>query len=218
MALVECCGISRTFGKGEIACQALKNVSFVADAGELIAVCGASGSGKTTLFHILAGMDPEYGGSCCVAGKEMKRLEDSQRCRMRRTCVGVIEQDYNLLPFLTVQENIESMVRVEGKKPMTAAAHLKKLGIYDKRNRFPHELSGGQKQRTAIARLLVQSPQIVLADEPTGNLDQASGQVVMDLLESLAASGCLVLLITHDQNLANRCDRILTICDGVLHE
>lgn len=217
MAFIKCTGLSRTFGTGDAACHALRNVTFEADSGELIAICGASGAGKTTLFHILAGMDTDYEGSCFVAGKEMKQLNDEKRCRLRRSVIGIIEQDYNLLPFLTVQENTECIVRIDSKKPESQKA-LQALGIYNKRSCFPHELSGGEKQRVAIARLLMQNPQIVLADEPTGNLDQASGKIVMELLQGLAERGCLVLLITHDAALAGQCSRILMIYDGVLYE
>lgn len=215
-----CNKLSKTYGKGEIACQALKDVTFKAEPGELIAICGKSGSGKTTLFDILSGFDADYQGEAIVLEKDMKKRTEEVRSQIRSSSVGLISQNYNLIPFLTVKENAElplmiQSVRKNGKKTMEV---LRSLELEKKARSFPHELSGGQKQRNAIARIQLQDPKVILADEPTGSLDPMNAERVIHWLQNEARTGKLVVMITHDQDLADQCDRILRMENGVLHE
>lgn len=215
-----CNKLSKTYGQGEIACQALKDVTFKAEPGELIAICGKSGSGKTTLFNILSGFDADYQGEAIVLEKDMKKRTEEVRSQIRSSSVGLISQNYNLIPFLTVKENAELplMIQSARKNEKKTMEVLRSLELEKKARSFPHELSGGQKQRNAIARIQLQNPKVILADEPTGSLDPMNAERVIHWLQNEARTGKLVVMITHDQDLADQCDRILRMENGVLHE
>jgi len=198
--------------------EVLSGVSFAMSAGESVALTGESGSGKSTLLHLIAGLDSIDRGQIIVSGIDVGELDETGRADLRRLSLGVIFQQYNLIPSMTVSQNIAFQAKLARRHdPSWDARLLDRLGLADLENRYPEQLSGGQQQRVAIARTLSARPQLVLADEPTGNLDEATGDSVLDLTLELAEStGTAFLLVTHSQRLAERLPRRLHLERGML--
>ena len=209
--------MKKYYGSGDNLVKALDGVSIQIEEGELTAIVGCSGSGKSTLLHMLGGLDYPTGGTVTVAGKEIFRLNETELTIFRRRKIGFVFQSYNLVPILSVYENVVLPLELDGKKPdeKFIQAVLQTLGIADKADRLPGQLSGGQQQRVAIARALASRPSIVLADEPTGNLDSRSTQEVLGLLKlSGERFHQTIVMITHNEALAQLCDRVLHVEDG----
>lgn len=217
---IQTCHIKKVYWNGSDNYIALKNINVSIQEGEFVAICGTSGSGKTTLFNILSGIDTDYDGHCFIDHTDLSSLSDSKLCELRREHIGVIYQFFNLLPFLTVQENllVSSQLKKRKVKRTEVQILLNQLHLYSKRNNYIHELSGGQQQRVAIGRILLADPSIILADEPTGNLDEENTRIVMELFKDLQEKEKTILLITHDSNVADYADRILYMNDGRLEE
>jgi putative ABC transport system ATP-binding protein len=211
--------VTRRFGEGESAVDALRGVSLEVPAGQLTAVMGPSGSGKSTLMHILAGLDSPTSGKITIGGTDITNMDDQELTLLRRRHIGFIFQFFNLLPMLTAEENIVLPTTIAGEKPDTAWVDelIAKVGLDDRRTHRPSELSGGQQQRVAIARSLVERPTVLFADEPTGNLDSASsGEVLTLLRDSVDSYGQTTLMVTHDANAAAIADRVLFLADGLI--
>jgi putative ABC transport system ATP-binding protein len=211
--------VTRRYGGGETAVDALRGVSLDVSRGELTAVMGPSGSGKSTLMHILAGLDRPTSGEVRIDGTEISKLNDNELTKLRREHVGFVFQFFNLLPMLTAEENVVLPLRLAGEKPDKAWVDelLQKIGIADRRTHRPAELSGGQQQRVAIARALVSRPTVVFADEPTGNLDSATSGEILELVrESVESYGQTTVMVTHDARAAAIADRILFLGDGLV--
>ena len=209
--------VTRRYGEGETAVDALRGVSVDVARGKLTAVMGPSGSGKSTLMHILAGLDKPTSGSVTVAGKEITTLKDSDLTKLRRQHIGFVFQFFNLLPMLNAEENIRLPLAIAGEKPEPAffEALVKSVGLGDRLSHRPAELSGGQQQRVAIARALVSQPDVVFADEPTGNLDSSTGTEILELLRhSVADLGQTIVMVTHEARAAAIADRVLYLADG----
>lgn len=217
MEILRCEGVEKVFGKGENQVIALNGINLSVEKGEFVAIVGASGSGKSTLLHILGSVDKPTRGKVTVDGVDIGRLSAKEAAVFRRRKVGLIYQFYNLIPTLTVEKNILMPMLLDKRKPEAAYLEplLRTLGIADKTESMPSQLSGGQQQRTAIARSLIYRPAILLADEPTGNLDRKNAKEIMDLLKlSNRNWKQTILLITHDENIALEADRIVTLADG----
>ena len=211
--------ISKTYDTEGVPVQALDDISFSVEKGEFVAVIGASGSGKSTLLHILGGVDRPTEGKVFVNGEDVYEQDEETLAIFRRRQVGLIYQFYNLIPVLTVEENISLPVNLDGKRinKDRLAELLKVLGLVKRRKHLPSQLSGGQQQRVSIGRALINAPAIVLADEPTGNLDTKNAQDIMELLKkSNRAYKQTIILITHDREIAMQADRLLEIQDGKL--
>ncbi len=217
MEILKCTELTKVFGKGDNQVKALDNVNLSIEQGEFVAVVGASGSGKSTLLHILGSVDRPTSGTVVIDGVEIGKQNATDAAIFRRRKVGLVYQFYNLIPTMTVEKNILMPMLLDKRKP--DREHFDKivdsLGIRDKLKALPHQLSGGQQQRVAIARSLVYRPAILLADEPTGNLDQKNSREIVDLLKlSNRNLKQTILLITHDEKVALEADRIITIEDG----
>ena len=197
-------------------CVALDMVSMHIRKGEFVAIIGASGSGKTTMLNIIGGLDTDYMGSCVVRNKEMSSLSDVECCTLRSRYISYVYQFFNLISFLTVKENVCLASLIKGKKVDAKELNqvLKLLGLEHKKDRFANELSGGQQQRVAIARAILAHTDIILADEPTGNLDGENAENVMDILKALNKEGKTIVLVTHDLKIANYADRIIRLEQG----
>jgi putative ABC transport system ATP-binding protein len=211
--------LTRRYGEGDTAVDALRGVSLDVAPGKLTAVMGPSGSGKSTLMHILAALDRPTSGYVTIAGTRLGQLSDNDVTKLRRKHIGFVFQFFNLLPMLTAEENISLPLSISGTKPDKAEFDelLEKVGLSDRRSHRPSELSGGQQQRVAIARALVSKPTVVFADEPTGNLDSRTGGQILELLrESVADYGQTLVMVTHDARVAAIADRILFLADGVI--
>jgi putative ABC transport system ATP-binding protein len=216
-AAVEARDLTRVYGEGETAVEALRGVDIEVSSGELVAVMGPSGSGKSTLMHILAGLDQPTTGTVMIAGTEISRLDDSALTRLRREHIGFVFQFFNLLPMLDAEENVVLPLSIAGEKPDREwlDALLTQMGLADRRRHRPSELSGGQQQRVAIARSLVTRPTILFADEPTGNLDSKTGGEILELMRtSTDAYGQTTVMVTHEARAASIADRILFLADG----
>jgi putative ABC transport system ATP-binding protein len=213
--------LRKTFRSGEVDVHALRGVDLSVEQGEFLAVVGPSGSGKSTLFHILGGLTPPTAGTVRIAGHDLMKMSDGDRTRLRKTTVGFVFQKYNLLPTLTVGDNIaiaRDIARISGPLDAQFLEVLDILGIRDKMDRKPRQLSGGEQQRVAIARSIVNHPAILLADEPTGNLDTENSTFVLDLLRDLNKRiGQTILMITHNPEAAAFADRTVHMRDGQLH-
>lgn len=210
-------GLRKTYSHGRVKVRALDGVDVAIDKGRWTAVMGPSGSGKSTLMHCLAGLDTPDHGTVTVGSTEITRLGDAGRTRLRRTRVGFVFQSFNLVPALSVRENIVLPVRMSFRRPDRSRLDslVGQLGIGDLLKRRPHELSGGQQQRVAIARALLPRPDVVFADEPTGNLDSESGETVLGLLgECVREAGQTVVMVTHDAHAAAHTDTVLVLADG----
>ena len=219
MEILKVENISKTYDTGGVPVQALDDISFSVEKGEFIAVIGASGSGKSTLLHILGGVDRPTEGKVFVNGEDVYEQDEEALAIFRRRQVGLIYQFYNLIPVLTVEENISLPVKLDGKRinKERLAELLKVLGLVKRRKHLPSQLSGGQQQRVSIGRALINAPAIVLADEPTGNLDTKNAQDIINLLKkSNRTYKQTIILITHDREVAMQADRVLEIQDGKL--
>lgn len=207
----------KSYGTGENLVRAVNHTSLEIERGKFTAIVGRSGSGKSTLLHLIGGLDRPDKGKVWIEGKDIFSLKDEQLAQFRRKKIGFIFQDYNLIPSLNVWENIVLPLGLDHRKVNTQDVEqvLKKIGLADKKDAMPNTLSGGQKQRTAIARALVTRPAIILADEPTGNLDSQTELEVMSLLKSCVTDfGQTLVMITHDETIAQMADRIIEIEDG----
>ncbi len=210
-------GLTKTYGSGEAAVTALDRVSFSVEKGQFVAIVGSSGSGKSTLLHILGGVDRPTSGKVFVDGTDIYGLNETNLAIFRRRQVGLIYQFYNLIPVLDVEENITLPLLLDARRPDQAGLDglLQMMGLTERRKHLPNQLSGGQQQRVSIGRALINNPALVLADEPTGNLDSHnSAEIIRLLRQSNETYKQTLILITHDRNIALQADRILTIEDG----
>lgn len=217
MEILQVKGLTKTYGKGDTMVNALSGVSFSVKKGEFVAVVGASGSGKSTLLHLLGGVDRPTNGKVFIDGKDVFELNESNLAIFRRRNIGIVYQFYNLIPTLTAEENISLPRLLDGREPDTKKLRsiLETIGLTDRAKHLPNELSGGQQQRVSIGRALINDPAIILADEPTGNLDSKSSREIIDLLKlSNKQYNQTLLIITHDEKIAMQADRVITIGDG----
>ena len=211
--------VTRRYGEGQTCVDALRGVSVEIDRGRLTAVMGPSGSGKSTLMHILAGLDKPTSGMVEVAGTEITTLGDTELTKLRRDHIGFVFQFFNLLPMLNARENITLPLTIAGEKPQDGWVEqvVEDVGLSDRLTHRPSELSGGQQQRVAIARALVSKPTVLFADEPTGNLDSATGHEILQLLRaSVDSLGQTMVMVTHEPRAASIADRILFLDDGLI--
>lgn len=208
--------LSKVFRQGDESIRAVDNISFTVAPGELVAIVGQSGSGKTTLLNLIGGIEHPSSGSVEVGGMNVCTADDETLSKIRRKKIGYIFQDFNLIPILTAEENIIMPLLLDGKRPDKARLRelARFLGIEKRLKHLPGELSGGQRQRVAIARALINNPVILLADEPTGNLDKKAADEIMELLLVVNRRGNTVLLVTHEQRYADMCGRKIELCDG----
>lgn len=217
MGFLEVSDLRKVYGKHNAEVVALDNVSFSVDKGQFVAIVGASGSGKSTLLHLLGSVDTATKGSVCLQGEDVLSMKEEKRAIFRRRKIGFVFQEYNLIPVLSVEENIKMPVRLDGKKMDSEYLDklLDMLGLAERRTHLPDELSGGQKQRVAIGRALANHPSVILADEPTGNLDRKTGLEIMALLkQSVEEFSQTLILVTHDETVAAMADRVITLSDG----
>ena len=219
MTIVRAHGLVKTFGRGRAAFRVLDGASLEVRGGELVAILGRSGSGKSTLLHLLGGLDRPEAGEIVVDGERLDGRSERDLARLRAQKVGFVFQFFHLVPELTGEENVALAARLPGaapEAPRRGRALLDRLGLDGAARRMPHELSGGEQQRVAIARALVNDPVLVLADEPTGNLDPEAGQTVLALLRELADEGRAVVVVTHEEAATAAADRVLRLREGVL--
>lgn len=217
MKILQTCDLKKIYGKGETAVHALDGVNLSVEKGEFVAIVGTSGSGKSTLLHMLGGLDRPTSGTVIVDGKELNSLKDEALTIFRRRKIGFVFQNYNLVPVLNVMENIVLPIQLDGKKVDKGYVKevVKMLGLEQKLENLPNNLSGGQQQRVAIARALASKPAIMLADEPTGNLDSKTSQDVLGLLKVTSERFAqTIVMITHNEEIAQMADRIVRIEDG----
>ena len=217
MEILKVENLSKKYGKGESEVVAVDNVSFSVEKGEFLAIVGSSGSGKSTLLHLLGGVDRPTSGKVYVDGKDIYSLSDDNLAIFRRRQVGIIYQFYNLIPILNVEENITLPCDLDGNKVDEKRLNelLKSLGLENRRKHLPNELSGGQQQRVSIGRALINNPAIILADEPTGNLDSKASEEIVELLKITNKKyKQTIIMITHNLEIANEADRVLRIEDG----
>ena len=217
MEILKVENLTKIYGKGTTKVVALDNVSFSVGKGEFVAIVGASGSGKSTLLHLIGGVDRPTSGKVFIDGKDIYELDDDKLAIFRRRQVGLVYQFYNLIPILNVEENITLPLDLDNRKPNKDYLNslIKLLGLESRKNHLPNELSGGQQQRTSIGRALVTNPTIILADEPTGNLDSKSSDEIVELLrKSNKEYKQTIIMITHNMEIAKCADRIIQIEDG----
>ncbi len=219
-SFIELKNVTKTYHQGETRVLALDHLDLNVTRGEFLAITGKSGCGKSTLINIIGGLDSPDQGQVILKGEDITRMDDRRLTLFRRDKIGIIFQFFNLLPILTIQENISLPYHLkEGSNTIEASVDrlLRQMGLFDRRNHRPHELSGGEMQRVAICRALINDPEIILADEPTGNLDSSTGKQVLEILRGLKEEqGKTVLLVTHSQEGAAMADRILRMQDGRL--
>lgn len=217
MEILKVENLTKIYGKGTTKVVALDNVSFSVEKGEFVAIVGASGSGKSTLLHLIGGVDRPTSGNVYIDGKDIYKLTDDKLAIFRRRQVGLIYQFYNLIPILNVEENITLPLDLDSRKPNKDYLNslIKLLGLENRKNHLPNELSGGQQQRTSIGRAMITNPTIILADEPTGNLDSKSSDEIVELLKkSNKEYKQTIIMITHNMEIAKCADRIIKIEDG----
>ena len=217
MKILEVTNLCKTYGKGDTMVKALDNVSLSVEKGEFVAIIGPSGSGKSTLLHILGGVDVPTKGSVVINQTDISNLDETALAIFRRRQIGLIYQFYNLIPILTVQENLTLPLLLDGRKPdeKQISTLVKRLGLENRLDHLPNQLSGGQQQRVSIGRALVNNPALMLADEPTGNLDSENSKEIISLLRQFNKDfNQTVIIITHDEKIANSADRVITIEDG----
>jgi len=219
MSILQVKDLTKIYGKGEAAVTALGSVNFSVDKGEFVAIIGASGSGKSTLMHIIGGVDRPTVGSVTVDGNDIFKQNESELAIFRRRNIGLIYQFYNLIPTLTAEENIMLPRLLDNRKPDKEKLRtiLETTGLTDRAKHLPSELSGGQQQRVSVGRALINDPALILADEPTGNLDSKSSREIIDLLKlANKRYNQTLIIITHDEKSALQADRIITISDGMI--
>lgn len=217
MKILEVNNLSKTYGKGDTMVNALDNVSFSVEQGEFVAIIGPSGSGKSTLLHILGGVDTPTSGNVVINNTDISQLDETALAIFRRRQIGLIYQFYNLIPILTVEENLTLPLLLDGRKPDKKQVQtlIDKLGLSHRLTHLPNQLSGGQQQRVSIGRALVNNPALLLADEPTGNLDSENSREIIALLRHFNREfKQTVIIITHDEKIALSADRIISIEDG----
>lgn len=217
MEILKVENLVKTYGEGDNIVNAVDNISLSVNKGEFVAIVGASGSGKSTLLHLLGGVDRPTSGKIYIDGNEINNMNNDKLAIFRRRQIGIVYQFYNLIPILTVEENISLPCDLDGNRPDKERMDLilKSCGLFERKNHLPNELSGGQQQRTSIARALINNPAILLADEPTGNLDSKSTEEIMSILKmSNRDFNQTIIMITHNLEIAKEADRIITIQDG----
>jgi len=217
MEILKVENLVKTYGEGDNIVNAVDNISLSVNKGEFVAIVGASGSGKSTLLHLLGGVDRPTSGKIYIDGNEINNMNNDKLAIFRRRQIGIVYQFYNLIPILTVEENISLPCDLDGNRPDKERMNLilKSFGLFERKNHLPNELSGGQQQRTSIARALINNPAILLADEPTGNLDSKSTEEIMSILKmSNRDFNQTIIMITHNLEIAKEADRIITIQDG----
>lgn len=217
MEILKVENLVKTYGEGDNIVNAVDNISLSVNKGEFVAIVGASGSGKSTLLHLLGGVDRPTSGKIYIDGNEINNMNNDKLAIFRRRQIGIVYQFYNLIPILTVEENISLPCDLDGNRPDKERMDLilKSFGLFERRNHLPNELSGGQQQRTSIARALINNQAILLADEPTGNLDSKSTEEIMSILKmSNRDFNQTIIMITHNLEIAKEADRIITIQDG----
>ena len=217
MEILKVENLVKTYGEGDNVVNAVDNISLSVNKGEFVAIVGASGSGKSTLLHLLGGVDRPTSGKIYIDGNEINNMNNDKLAIFRRRQIGIVYQFYNLIPNLTVEENISLPCDLDGNRPDKERMDLilKSFGLFERKNHLPNELSGGQQQRTSIARALINNPAILLADEPTGNLDSKSTEEIMSILKmSNRDFNQTIIMITHNLEIAKEADRIITIQDG----
>ena len=217
MAFIEIKNLNKIYGKGEVEVKALNNINLEINEGEFVAIVGASGSGKSTLLHLLGGVDKPSSGEVILNGTNMYSLKERELSILRRRKIGFVFQFFNLIPVLTAEENIEMPVLLDGGKmdKEYKAELLKILGLEERKKHHPAQLSGGQQQRVSIGRALANKPSLILADEPTGNLDSKNSKEILELLKYSAKKyHQTLILITHDLAIAKEADKVITIADG----
>jgi putative ABC transport system ATP-binding protein len=222
-AAIQAQKLSRSYRMGESEIRAVNDISFAIDSGEFVALLGTSGSGKSSLLNLIAGLDTPTGGSVAVAGRDLARMSREELARYRRSTVGMVFQAFNLVGAMTVLENVELPMRFaevpRDQRLSRARTALQRVGLGHRVDHRPAELSGGEQQRASLARALVNSPQLLLADEPTGNLDSRTGNEIMDLIHTINSEGTTVLMVTHERPLAERyASRFIFLRDGKLVE
>jgi putative ABC transport system ATP-binding protein len=219
-AMLELHGVSKVYGEGAAQVTALRDIDLVVRVGELVAVMGPSGSGKSTLLTIAGSLEEPTSGTVVVAGRPLLGMAYDEQAHLRRTAIGYVFQDFNLLPGLTAAENVAMPLELDGMSARRAQAvaqeALARLGLAERGQHFPDDLSGGERQRVAIARAVVGDRRLVLADEPSGALDSVNGESIIRLLAGIAAQGAAVVVVTHDAKLAAWADRVLFLHDGRL--
>ena len=213
--------LCKSYGEGLSLVKAIDDISLTVEKGEFVAVVGASGSGKSTLMHLLGGVDTPVSGKIIIDGSDITQMNPDELAVFRRRHIGIVYQFYNLIPVLTVEENIMLPWKLDGRKADESRLEelMKAMGIENRRGYLPNELSGGQQQRVSIARALINEPALLLCDEPTGNLDSKSGDAIMEILRLANREyGQTIIMITHDPKIAAGCDRVISIQDGRLRE
>lgn len=216
MAYVEFREVKKQYRMGEVTIDALRDVSFEIEKGEICVIVGASGAGKTTLLNILGGMDTLTSGQVLLDGQDISKYSSKELTRYRRYDIGFVFQFYNLVPNLTALENVELAAQIS-KKPISPRRVLRQVGLAERMNNFPAQLSGGEQQRVAIARALAKNPKLLLCDEPTGALDYNTGKAILKLLQDTSRSkGITVVIITHNQAITAMADRIITVKNGTI--
>lgn len=219
-SIVELKNLSKSYALASTEVSVLRQLDLSVQQKERVAIIGPSGSGKTTLLLILTGLDTATEGHISIGGESLLGMSGDDRADLRRERIGIVFQSFHLIPSLTARENVALPLEIAGlsNSRQRAATMLEKVGLADRHNHYPSQLSGGEQQRVAIARALIHEPELIVADEPTGNLDEQTGDLIMQLLFDLNRdSGTTLLLVTHDTELAARCDRTLKLQDGRLH-
>lgn len=220
MSLIHAEGITKIYRRGSEEIHALKGVSLTVNQGEFLSIVGPSGSGKSGLMNILGCLDTPTAGTLSIQGVEVSSLSERDRVHIRRETIGFVFQQFFLIPTMTAKENLELPLLFSRKKPDTAKTEsvLDLLGLSHRGDHLPHQLSGGEMQRVAIGRALMNDPRIILADEPTGNLDSVTSEKIYDIFRELSRRNITLIIVTHNSELARRADRMITIRDGLLYE